>query len=38
MELKWQGWLQVNITLYDNNVHGTHVAVLAAGKHQTLRQ
>ena len=33
MELKWQGWLQVNITLYDNNVHGTHVVGLAAGKY-----
>ena len=29
----WQGWLQVSIMLNDNNVHGSHVAGLAAGKH-----
>ena len=33
----WQGWLQVNITLSNNNVHGTHVHVagLAAGKYHS---
>ena len=29
----WQYWLQVSIKLYDNNIHGTHVAGPAVGKH-----
>ena len=36
MEHKWQGWVQVNITLYDDNVHGAHVAGLAASNFTTI--